>query len=58
MHSYSVRNDRHIPLDGTEFNNKADAKANQCCDVFSYGLVLYEIFTQEFFFPKYPMVLL
>ena len=30
-----------------EFNDKADARANQRCDVFSYGMVLYEIFTRE-----------
>ena len=35
-----------------EFNDKADAKANQRCDVFSYGMVLYEIFTQEIPFSK------
>jgi len=30
-----------------EVSGKADARANQRCDVFSYGMVLYEIFTQE-----------
>ena len=30
-----------------EFNDKADTKVNQRCDVFSYGMVLYEIFAHE-----------
>ena len=30
-----------------EISGKADARANQRCDVFSYGMVLYEIFTQK-----------
>lgn len=30
-----------------EFNEKASTKVNQRCDVFSYAMVLYEIFTQE-----------
>ena len=30
-----------------EFNDKADTKVNQRCDIFSYGMVLYEIYTQE-----------
>ena len=30
-----------------EFNNKANAKINQRCDVFSYGMVLYEIFAHR-----------
>ena len=30
-----------------EFNDKASMKVNQRCDVFSYGMVLYEIFSQS-----------
>ena len=30
-----------------EFNDRADTKVNQRCDVFSYGMVLYEIFAHE-----------
>ena len=30
-----------------EFNDKASTKVNQRCDVFSYGMVLYEIFAHE-----------
>ena len=30
-----------------EFQSKASTKANQLCDVFSYGMVLYEIFMQQ-----------
>ena len=30
-----------------EFNDKANTKVNQLCDVFSYGMVLYEIFVQQ-----------
>lgn len=30
-----------------ELNDKASTKVNQLCDVFSYGMVLYEIFTQQ-----------
>ena len=30
-----------------EFNDRVDAKINQRCDVFSYGMVLYEIFAHE-----------
>ena len=30
-----------------EFNDRADMKANLRCDVFSYGMVLYEIFAHE-----------
>ena len=30
-----------------EFDDKASTKVNQCCDVFSYGMVLYEIFAQQ-----------
>ena len=30
-----------------EFNDKASTKVNQLCDVFSYGMVLFEIFTHE-----------
>ena len=34
-----------------EFNNTASTKVNQRCDVFSYGMVLYEIFSHEVPFP-------
>ena len=30
-----------------EFSSKETTKANQLCDVFSYGMILYEIFAQE-----------
>lgn len=30
-----------------EFNDKANTKVNQRCDVFSYGMVLYELFAHE-----------
>ena len=30
-----------------EFNDQATTKVNQRCDVFSYGMVLFEIFTHE-----------
>ena len=30
-----------------EFNDRADTRTNQRCDVFSYGMVLYEIFAHE-----------
>ena len=30
-----------------EFNDKANTKVNQLCDVFSFGMVLYEIFVQQ-----------
>lgn len=30
-----------------EFSNQANANINQCCDVFSYGMVLYEIFAHK-----------
>ena len=30
-----------------EFNDKGEPRANQRCDVFSYAMVLYEIFTQK-----------
>ena len=34
-----------------EFNNKATMMANKRCDVFSYGMVLYEMFAHELPFP-------
>jgi len=34
-----------------EFNSKATIMANQRCDVFSYGMVLYEMFAHELPFP-------
>ena len=30
-----------------EFNDKATTKINRLCDVFSYGMILYEIFTHN-----------
>ena len=30
-----------------EFNDKASTKVNQRCDVFSYGMILYELFAHE-----------
>ena len=30
-----------------EFSDKASTKSNQCCDVFSYAMVLYELFAHE-----------
>ena len=30
-----------------EFHKRADTKKSQCCDIFSYGMILYEIFAHK-----------